>query len=117
MKALFDLMEKWGVLGDYPKGTAIIGPDNKDTVQPVGDLANPFPHNVQKASDVGGPKGETNMRGEGNQLAAIPADITAKVGPRSLKDTNKPSIKKVAAFNDSFIRGFSEEFTKISGRR
>ncbi len=94
-----------------------VRPPGDDTIQPVGDLANPFMHNEQKASDVGGPKGETNLRGEGNQLAAIPADITAKVGPRSLKDTNKPSIKKVASFSESVIRGFSDEFTKISGRK
>lgn len=88
-------------------------PPQDDKVQPVGDLANPFPHNEQIPSDLGGGC-ETNMRGEGRHLAAIPKDITAKVGPRSIKETNNPAIKKVAGFNEHLLRGFADEFAKVA---
>jgi hypothetical protein len=89
-------------------------PPQDDVVQPVGNLANPFPHNEQKPSDLGGAARETNMRGEGRHLAAIPKDITAKVGPRAIKETNSPSIKKVAGFTQHILRGFADEFSKVA---
>ncbi len=113
---LQSVLEKTAAIQGGPAHTPVRPPQD-DKVQAVGDLANPFPHNVQKASDLGGATGETNMRGEGNQLAAIPKDITAKVGPRSLKETNSPSIKKVASFSEPLLRGFADEFSKVSRRQ
>jgi hypothetical protein len=92
-------------------------PPQEDKVQPVGSLENPFPLNEQIPSNVSGKnKSETNMRGEGNQLAAIPKGVTAKVGPRSVKDTNNPTIKKVASagIEDALLAGFVDEFNKIA---
>jgi len=110
---LDSILEKTAAIQGGPAHTPA-RPPQEDKVQPVGDLANPFMHNEQRTSDVGGPSGETNMRGEGRHLAAIPKDITAKVGPRSTSETNSPSIKKVAAFNEHFLRGFADEFSKVA---
>ena len=127
MKFLIPIMEKIGVIGDYPKGTNVMGPDNKDKVQPTGDLANPYLHNTQKVSDMGQnkkfyfptsnpPKGETNMRGEGNQLAAIPGGIVGgKVGPRPLSDSNRKYLPKFEKKSSALQYGFLDEFNKIKG--
>lgn len=117
MKFLIPIMEKIGVIGDYPKGTNIMGPDNKDKAQPTGDLANPYFHNTQKESDMGGPsKRETNMRGEGNQSAAIPGGIVGgKVGPRPLSDSNRKYMPKFEKKSSALEYGFLDEFNKIKG--
>ncbi|KKN61954.1 hypothetical protein LCGC14_0516320 [marine sediment metagenome] len=108
------LLKKLAAIQGGPAHTPA-NPPQEDKVQPVGALENTFPHNTQVPAGFGG-KGETNMRGEGNQLAAIPKDITAKVGPRSVKDTNNPTIKKVASagIEDALLAGFVDEFNKIA---
>lgn len=115
MKFLIPIMEKLGVIGDYPKGTNVMGPINEDKVQPVGDLNNPYMHNTQKASG-GSSKRETNMRGEGNQLAAIPGGIVGgKVGPRPLSDSNRKYLPKFEKKSSALEFGFLDEFNKIKG--
>ncbi len=123
-----DEIMKQAVNGSYPQGTAIMGPDNKDTVQPVGGAAQPVHYDKQKTSDVAGdpgrsprapaPKGETNMRGDGNQIAAIPDGIIgAKVGPRSMAETQRkyyPKLEKKSSLQERMQISFLDEFQNIS---
>jgi hypothetical protein len=118
-----NLLEKMANIQGGPKHTPT-NPPQDDKVQPVGNLENPFAHNIQHPSGFTGknvgdphtksaPKGETNMRS--GHLAAIPKDISAKVGPRSKSQTNNPYIKKVAS-DDHVMFGFFDEFANIVGR-
>ena len=100
---LMGLLEKCGIYGPLHTPT---NPPQEGKVQPVGAIEQPFQlHGEQKSSGSGGR--ETNMRGDGNQLAAIPGGIIGgKVGPR-------PS-KKV---QEAMYKGFKEEFHGLSSKK